>query len=453
MTLILSVTTAFYLGSLYMFYRYIKNKLQEYANTTSDAFNTESDISINDFVYSIVNNVIDENKITGPIIIYCTGDMKSMVLFYVLFKIYNKNCINVLFIGDGQFNNPWKNNVREYVENICKKNYINFMASTIDISNILHRDVLRHVEMTRRKITDDLRVRLGGAVVFEADTINDRCNNIMDAILSGKQITQTNTIKPFACIDSKYIEEFANKYDVPYDVTMMDQNMTSSVNIFNEFDSVLISHYPHWRENVISHAQRTISLSTSDTPPSEIQDIEIQDIEPTNETEVDIEPTNETEVDIIMENYTRTDKFGSYYYYDKNGTSYEIFSEIIDRLAVVNKTSPPLNHIKRQWYNGENVDEQNTNWDCDLHYVFYLNDDLKIRLDILKTYLDTISTKDYINSNSILYVNLQDEAPYKILETIDLWVDYAGDIIKGIIYIEINHGRLNVMRQGYPCQW
>jgi tRNA(Ile)-lysidine synthase TilS/MesJ len=413
------VLPVLYLGSMYMFYNYIKNKVREYE--TNQETNQETvqevdinididiDIDVSEPIYTAVSNTLI--SVTGPIIVCCTGDMQSMALLYAVINVYDVENINVLFV-----NNERYNKMSEFVENICNTYHINFTQTTVNSIDTLHCNVEQDIENARRDTINELCMKLGTKTVFEAHTIENQCNNILYNILSGKNNQTINTIKPFANMDMNMIQKFVEKYDIPYDIGMMGHNLTSAVNIFNEFDTVLSSHYPNWRENVINYA-----MNVSDR---------------LNQFE--------TNIDNITNKCTMKDKFGSYYRYNIDMTSYDLFSNIVNRIADNNNTERPSRYIKTQWYEGKQTSL--SNWFCDGHYVVYMNNDMMTHLDNLRTYLDTVNALDYIDdNNNIFNVNLQDDNQYKIYQSNDNVIDYIGDMIKGIIHIEANNEHFSVI--------
>ena len=399
------VLPVLYLGSMYGLYQYVKNKVREYETTQ------EIDVDINIDKTEDVYTAISNNNITGNIIVCCTGDMQSMALLYGVMNVFDSKNINVLFI-----NNERYNKMGEFVENICGQHNINFIQKTINTNNIMHINVENNIENTRRDTINELCTQLGTKNVFEAHTIENQCNNILDNIMRGVTYKQLDTIKPFANMDMGVIINFVYKYNIPYDIVTMDHNLTSAMNIFNEFDTVLSLYYPNWRENVINYAQNVNDRLSQ----------------------------FETNIDNIMNKCTATDRFGSYYRYNIDMTSYDLFSNIVNKIADNNNTERPSRYVKTQWYEGKNNASQ-PNWFCDGHYVVYLNSDIMTHLDNLRTYLDTVNALDYVDSNTTFFnVNLQDENQYKICPSNDI-IDYIGDMIKGIIHIEADDEQFSVI--------
>jgi len=402
------VLPVLYLGSMYGLYQYVKNKVREYETTQ------EIDVDINidktEDVYTAISNSIITNNISGNIIVCCTGDMQSMALLYGVMNVYDSDNINVLFI-----NNERYNKMGEFVENICEKHNINFIQKTINTNDIMHINVENNIENARRNTISELCAQLGTKNVFEAHTIENQCNNILDNIMRWGTYKQLDTIKPFINMDMDMIRRFVEKYDIPYDTVTMDHNLTSAMNIFNEFETVLNSHYPNWRENIINYAVN-------------INDRLAQ---------------FETNIDNIMNNCTGTDKYGSYYRYNIDTTSYDLFSNIINKIADNNNTERPSRYVKTQWYEGKQ--SKQPNWFCDGHYVVYLNNDMMTHLDNLRTYLDTVNALDYSDNNSDIFNVIIDENQYKISHTTENVIDYIGDMIKGIIHLEVKDERFNII--------
>jgi 3'-phosphoadenosine 5'-phosphosulfate sulfotransferase (PAPS reductase)/FAD synthetase len=286
------VLPVLYLGSMYIFYNYVKNTVREYETNQEIA---QVDIDVSEPIYTAVSNT--HVSVTGPIIVCCTGDMQSMALLYAVINVYDVEYINVLFVNYERYNKMSK-----FIENICNTYHINFTQTTVNSIDTLHCNVKQEIENERRDTINELCIKLGTKTVFEAHTIENQCNHILYNILSGKNNQTLNTIKPFANMDMNMIQNFVEKYDIPYDIVIMEHNLTSAVNIFNEFDTVLSSHYPNWRENLINYA-----MNVSDR---------------LNQFE--------TNIDNIMNKCTATDKFGSYYRYNIDMTSYDLFSNIIN---------------------------------------------------------------------------------------------------------------------------
>ena len=402
------VLPVLYLGSMYGLYNYVKNKVREYE--IAQEVEVDVDIKVNEPVYTAISNTLI--SVTGPIIVCCTGDMQSMALLYSIINIYDTAHINVIFI-----NNERYNKMSDFVENICIKHNINFTQTTINTIDTFHCNVEQEIENTRRDMIENLCMKLGTTNVFEAHTIENQCNHILDNIMRGANVRKFNTIKPFANMDMGMIQSFVEKYDIPYDIVTMDHTITSAMNLFNEFDTVLSLYYPDWRENVINYAQN-------------INDRLSQ---------------FETNIDNIMNKCTATDKFGSYYRYNIDMTSYDLFSNIVNRIADNNNTKRPSRYIKTQWYEGKNNTSQ-PNWFCDGHYVVYMNNDIMAHLDNLRTYLDTVNALDYVDNNTNFFnVNLQDENQYKICPSNDHVIDYIGDMIKGLIHIEAEDEHFSII--------
>ncbi len=403
------VLPVLYLGSMYGLYQYVKNKVRYYETTQEIEIDVDINIDNTEPVYTAISN----NNISGNIIVCCTGDMQSMALLYGVMNVYNNNNINVLFI-----NNERYNKMGEFVENICGQHNINFIQKTINTNNIMHINVENNIENARRDTINELCAQLGTKNVFEAHTIENQCNSILDNIMRGITYRQLDTIKPFANMDMSIIKSFVEKYDIPYDTVTMDHNLTSAMNIFNEFETVLGSHYPNWRENIINYA------------------VNINDR--LNQFE--------TNIDNIMKNCTGMDKYGSYCRYNIDTTSYDLFSNIINKIADNNNTERPSRYIKTQMYEGKFASHTSlSNWFCDGHYVVYLNNDMMTHLDNLRTYLDTVNALDYIDNNSDIFNVSIDMNQYKISRTTDNVIDYIGDMIKGIIHLEAKDERFNII--------
>jgi hypothetical protein len=405
------VLPVLYLGSMYVFYNYIKNKVREYETNQEIAQEVDInvDIEVSEPIYTAVSNTLA--SVTGPIIVCCTGDMQSMALLYSIINIYDTAHINVLFV-----NNERYNKMSEFVENICNTYHINFTQTTVNSIDTLHCNVEQNIENARRDMIENLCMKLGTKTVFEAHTIENQCNNILYNILSGKNNQTLNTIKPFVNMDMNMIQKIVEKYDIPYDIVTMDHNITSAMNLFNEFDTVLSLYYPDWRENVINYAMNVNDRLSQ----------------------------FETNIDTIMKNSTMKDRFGSYYRYNIDMTSYDLFSNIVNKIADNNNTDRPSRYIKTQWYEGKNNTSQ-PNWFCDGHYVVYMNNDIMAHLDNLRTYLDTVNALDYVDDSSTIFnVNLN-ENQYSIFKSTNDIIDYIGDMIKGIIHIEADDEKFSII--------
>ena len=403
------ILPALYLGTMYVFYKYVQEKAREYEDETISITDVK-EIDTENPLYKAVSEIANKTS-TGPIIVCCTGDMQSMALLHIIMMIYDNIHINVLFI-----NNERYHNMSEFVENMCNDNNINFIQTTVETNDVMHCNVESNIEMVRCNMISDLCKKLDTNIVYEAHTIENQSNYMLGMIFSnnlGK--TKLNTIKPFINMDMDMIKEFVDRNDIVYNV--LDHNMTSAMNIFNEFDSVLKQHYPNWRENIINY---TVDVN-------------------------DKLRQFETNINTIIDNCTKSDTYGFYYRYNMDMVSYDVFSNVINKLAENNRIERPSKYIKSQMWTGNLCYKGNRNWFCDGHYIMYINDDILNKIDNLRTYLDTINALDYINDvTDTFYVNMNKDQYELSLNNEDI-TDYIGDYIKGIVHLESRDERFNVI--------
>jgi len=403
------ILPALYLGTMYVFYKYVQEKAREYEDETI-TINNITEIDTENPLYKAVSEISNKTPV-GPIIVCCTGDMQSMALLHIIMMIYDNIHINVLFI-----NNERYHNMSEFVENICNDNSINFIQTSVETYDIMHCNVESNIETIRNTMINDLCKKLNTNVVFEAHTIENESNYMLDMIFSNNlKRTKLNTIKPFINMDMDMIKEFVDRNDIIYNV--LDHNMTSAMNIFNEFDSVLKQHYPNWRENIINY-----TLDVND---------KLRQFE--------------TNIDTIIDNCTKSDTYGFYYRYNMDMISYDVFTNVINKLADNNRIERPSKYIKFQMWAGNLCYKENNNWFCDGHYIMYINDDILNKIDNLRKYLDTINALDYINDiTDTFYVNMNKDQYELSLNNEDI-TDYIGDYIKGVVHLESRDERFNVI--------
>lgn len=415
------VVAVLYLSSLFGFYQYIKNKVHVYENIR-DEIDVTVKIEENDPICNAIHNVnVSQNLqllydicniiVSQNVIVCCTGDMQSMALLYGIINVYDNDNINinVLFI-----NNEPCNKMSDIVENICSQYNINFIRKIIQTNNILHANVEQYIENVRRETINELCVQLHTHNVLEAHTIENKCNYILANMMREQITKQFETIKPFIHMDIDIIKNFVDKYNIPYDATV-NNGLLSSTNIFNEFDTVLKIHYPNWRENIINYADN-------------LDDKLIQ---------------FETNIETIMNNCTSSDKYGAYYRYNIDATSYDLFSNIVNKLADSNNTPRPPSYVKKEWYEGKQT--THVTWFCDGRYIVYLNRDILTHLEDLRVHLWSLNPLDYTENNNELFRVTIDNNQYNISSSTDDIVDYVGDMIKGIIYIEIRNGNFHIV--------
>lgn len=403
------ILPALYLGTMYVFYKYVQEKAREYEDETISITDVK-EIDTENPLYKAVSEIANKTP-TGPIIVCCTGDMQSMALLHIIMMIYDNIHINVLFI-----NNERYHNMSDFVENMCNDNNINFIQTSVETNDVMHCNVESNIEAIRNNMISDLCKKLDTNMVYEAHTIENQSNYMLGMIFSnnlGK--TKLNTIKPFINMDMDMIKEFVDRNDIVYNV--LDHNMTSAMNIFNEFDSVLKQHYPNWRENIINY---TIDVN-------------------------DKLRQFETNIDTIIDNCTKSDTYGFYYRYNMDMVSYDVFSNVINKLADNNRIERPSKYIKSQMWTGNLCYKGNRNWFCDGHYIMYINDDILNKIDNLRTYLDTINALDYINDvTDTFYIDMNKDQYELSLNNEDI-TDYIGDYIKGIVHLESKDERFNVI--------
>jgi tRNA(Ile)-lysidine synthase TilS/MesJ len=403
------ILPALYLGTMYVFYKYVQEKAREYEDETISVTDVK-EIDTENPLYKAVSEIANKTPI-GPIIVCCTGDMQSMALLHIIMMIYDNIHINVLFI-----NNERYHNMSDFVENMCNDNNINFIQTSIDTNDVMHCNVESNIETVRCNMISDLCKKLDTNVVYEAHTIENQSNYMLGMIFSnnlGK--TKLNTIKPFINMDMEMIKEFVDRNDIVYNV--LDHNMTSAMNIFNEFDSVLKQHYPNWRENIINY---TVDVN------NKLRQFE-------------------TNIDTIIDNCTKSDTYGFYYRYNMDMVSYDVFSNVINKLADNNRIERPSKYIKSQMWTGNLCYKGNRNWFCDGHYIMYINDDILNKIDNLRTYLDTINALDYINDvTDTFYIDMNKDQYELSLNNEDI-TDYIGDYIRGIVHLESRDERFNVI--------
>jgi tRNA(Ile)-lysidine synthase TilS/MesJ len=405
------ILPALYLGTMYVFYKYVQEKAREYEDETITVnINDVKEIDTENPLYRAVSEIANKTPV-GPIIVCCTGDMQSMALLHIIMMIYDNIHINVLFI-----NNERYHNMSEFVENICNDNSINFIQTSVETYDIMHCNVESNIETIRNTMINDLCKKLDTNVVFEAHTIENQSNYMLDMIFSNNlERTKLNTIKPFINMDMDMIKEFVDRNDIVYNV--LDHNMTSAMNIFNEFDCVLKQHYPNWRENIINYTQ-------------DVNDKLRQ---------------FETNIDTIIDNCTKSDKYGFYYRYNMDMVSYDVFTNVINKLADNNNIERPSKYIKSQMWAGNLCYKENNNWFCDGHYIMYINDEFLNKIDNLRTYLDTINALDYNNDvTDIFYVDINEDQ-YRLCPNNADITDYIGDHIKGIVHLESKDERFNII--------
>jgi hypothetical protein len=254
---------AIYFGTIY----YSVKKLIEIANnfdenaeplinqnyeepiTQEQNFTLDVEIDKENVIYQAFMNEINKNQLdtTKKVLICCTGDYQSMALLAVAMNIFNKENIHVF-----TYNNH-NNDILDFMKNLCETNKLTFHHNELNENDDSEEQIDDNI--TRYINIKDICKNNEIDIVFEAHTLINYSNMVLNNMFENKKEEVNKTYRPFLLIDNITLLRFFSSYNIPIDEKLSHLEYSRNENkiLFNNMEEYISVLYPDWRLNTVEN--------------------------------------------------------------------------------------------------------------------------------------------------------------------------------------------------------